>query len=61
VNASEWSTCRDVHRLLKYAAGRAGDRSWRLFACARCRRIWDQRCRDAVETAELFDALLGLW
>jgi hypothetical protein len=58
VNAVEWSTCRDANLLLEYAAGRAGDRSWRLFACARCRRVWDQltdrRCRDAVEAAELF-------
>jgi hypothetical protein len=52
----EWLAGADVTRMLAFLRGRAEDRSFRLFACACCRRIWrlllDDRSRRAVEVAE---------
>jgi hypothetical protein len=55
---AEWLACKDPHDLLDHLADRISDRKLRLFACARCRRVWhlltDERSRRAVEAAELF-------
>jgi hypothetical protein len=58
MTVEEWLTCTDVDALLDFVAGRLSERKLRLYACARCRRVWDlltdPRSRDAVEAAEWF-------
>jgi hypothetical protein len=58
MNRDEWQACKDPNALLGHVAGQASERQMRLFAVARCRRVWhhlkDSRLRDAVEAAELF-------
>ena len=53
-----WLTCVRAQCLLNFLKGDGSDRKLRLFACACCRRVWDEhpdlRCRAAVETAERF-------
>jgi hypothetical protein len=61
---SEWLTCDDPDKMLRYLACRASDRKLRMFGCACCRRIWplltDPASRRAVESAEAYaDGLLG--
>ena len=57
----EWLTSKDPTAMLKhleYHHGDNYDRKLRLFACACCRRIWDEipssRSRNAVEVAERY-------
>jgi hypothetical protein len=56
VTEAEWLTCIDPKPLLAFLRGKASGRKLRLFACARCRRIWhqvgDARFRKAIEMAE---------
>jgi hypothetical protein len=58
MSPGEWLACSDPNVLLGHVAGQASERKMRLFAVARCRRVWhllqDNRLRDAVEAAELF-------
>src|SRR6266545_1381043 len=53
----EWLECADPHKMLERVEWRSS-RKLRLLACACCRRIWsdirDERCRAAVEGAELY-------
>src|SRR5262249_27025293 len=61
---AEWLACTDPMPMLEYLRGRASDRKVRLPLCASCRHFWpllrDERCRDAVQTAELYaDWLTG--
>jgi hypothetical protein len=55
---SEWLTCTQPQKLLKYLHTRADERKRRLFAAACCRRVWrllvDERGRRAVEVAERY-------
>lgn len=55
---SEWLKDGDLGRMLGFLQGWAGDRKFRLFACACCRRIGpllpNDECRRAVEIAEQF-------
>lgn len=55
---SEWLDCDDPHAMLRFLEGRASDRKLRLFAVARCRRLWhlmrETPSRQAVLTAERF-------
>jgi hypothetical protein len=54
----EWLECTDPVPMLQLLRGRAGDRKLLLFACACCRRAWNQltdlRSRRAVEAAERY-------
>jgi hypothetical protein len=58
VTESEWLECTDPTPMLEFLRGKASDRKLRLFSVACCRRKWkffgDDRCRKAVEIAELF-------
>jgi hypothetical protein len=58
VTEAEWNSETDSNRLLLYLHGKATDRTYRLFACACCRRVWhlltDARSQEAVEAAERF-------
>lgn len=55
---SEWVRSTDVGAMIEFLADMAGERKYRLFACACCRLHWhlltDARSRHAVETAERF-------
>lgn len=55
---AQWESCSDPRPMLAYLGPGASDRKLRQFAVACCRRIWDllpdDRCRSALETAELF-------
>jgi hypothetical protein len=64
MNETQWHTCKDPQRLLKFLGRRASPRKLRLFACACCRRVGDllkdQRSRAALDAAERFaDGLIG--
>lgn len=59
---AEWQTATEPSRMLSFVSssmsdtGTNSDRKLRLFACACCRRVWDElsdpRSRRAVEVAE---------
>ena len=53
-----WLAATDPTPMLEFLRGKVSDRKMRLFAAACCRRKWkyfgDDRCRQAVEIAELF-------
>ena len=53
----EWTASSDPEAMARAAAGRLGDRKWRLFHCGCVRRVWhllpDERLRTAIVTAEL--------
>jgi hypothetical protein len=57
---AEWQGCVDPFRMLTWQEvnRKAGQRKFRLFACAVCRRWWpwvtDARSRHALEVAEAF-------
>src|SRR5437764_12905187 len=56
--------CANPQPMLEFLQGRASDRKLRLFACACCRRVWQQinlpSSRDTVEAAERYaDALIS--
>ena len=54
----EWLNGNDSQRMVDHLIGNASKRKLRLFACARCRQVWqlltDERSRRAVEVAEQF-------
>jgi hypothetical protein len=54
----EWLTCTDPAVMLNFLRDAATARKLRLFACAWGRDVWrhlsDERCRDAIFTAERF-------
>lgn len=54
----EWLACENIQRMLKLIDGRVSYRQLRLFVCACCRLIWDERwphrTRRAIEVAERF-------
>jgi hypothetical protein len=58
VTESEWLTCIDPQEIQRFLQGKVGERTWRLLACACCRRVWhllaDERSRLGVEAAERF-------
>jgi hypothetical protein len=58
VTEAEWLVATDPVPMLGFLRERAGDRKVRLFACACCRALWDdrwpQRSRDVILTAERF-------
>lgn len=58
MNTKEWATSQDSRQMLTGLAKRASARKLRLFACACCRRVWedleDENSRAAVESAERF-------
>jgi hypothetical protein len=58
MDEAEWLKCNVCWELLTFLRGRTSKRKLRLIAVACCRqvlnRITDQRCRKAVEVAELF-------
>src|SRR4051812_7831838 len=61
---AEWLASTKPRPMLVALRGRAGERKFRLFAAACCRRAWhrmdDPRSRHLVETAELFaDGLIA--
>src|SRR5437588_8780012 len=39
---AEWLECTDPRPMLQYLKGKAGERKFRLFACACVRRVWNQ-------------------
>jgi hypothetical protein len=56
---AEWLACGDPERMINHLPGRRGyARKLLLLGCACCRLVWDQmpdeRCREAVRTAEQF-------
>jgi hypothetical protein len=55
---ADWLVCTDPVPMLDFLRGRAGDRKLRLFACAWSYDLWrrmpDDRCREAITTAERF-------
>jgi hypothetical protein len=60
----DWLTCEDPAPMLDFLRGEASERKLRLFACAACRRVWDDMgevwSREAVEAAEQFaDGLMS--
>lgn len=54
----DWLASTDLTAMVDFLGERLSDRKYRLFACACCRQVWtlisDERCRQAVETAERF-------
>ncbi len=73
---SDWQTCTDPARMLRFLGRRTSDRKLRLFACACVRRVWrllqDDRSRRTLAVAEdfaagrlggkeLFQAQAGAW
>jgi hypothetical protein len=54
----EWLSCTDPRLMLRFLGPSINKRKLRLFACACCRRIWnqmqDRRSRVAVELAEQY-------
>jgi hypothetical protein len=58
MNEAEWLSCSEPQAMLEWLTGRAGDRKWRLFACAAARAVWaslaPHRVRRAVEVGERF-------
>ena len=61
---ADWLACTEPYLMLDFLGGKAGQRKWRLFAAACCRRLWgllaDERRRRAVEDAErLADGMAG--
>jgi hypothetical protein len=48
---TEWIACDEPQRMLVVLRGRMTDRKSRLFACACCRRIWNQLSDPALSTA----------
>jgi hypothetical protein len=65
MNEAEWLSCSEPQVMLEWLTGRAGDRKWRLFACAAARAVWASlarlRVRWAVETAERFADGQATW
>jgi hypothetical protein len=65
MSETDWLGCEDSTRMFEFLIARARSRrsplphrSFRLFACACCRRVWrllaDERSRAAVEESERF-------
>jgi hypothetical protein len=58
MDEDEWQTCNDPISMLHTLRGISSMRKLRLFACACCRRVWqelsDDRSRSVVEVAEKF-------
>ncbi len=52
---AEWLRAVNPKRMLEFLRLKTSDRKFRFFACACCRRIWDEVgsvCREVVEVAE---------
>jgi hypothetical protein len=58
VTEPEWVDCSELEPMLMFLQNRVGDRKFRLFACACCRRVWDslgdETNRRAIEVTERF-------
>jgi hypothetical protein len=57
MNETDWLTCEDPDRMLKFLGKKYSPRKLRLFAVACCRKVWHlfgDASRRAVEVAEAF-------